>query len=344
MNPVYLLALLLGVLLGPATGIVGEGTLRALAPVAALGVGWIGAAFGARLQWRVVRRIPAPWWRVGAVHAGAAFLMVGAAAVGLALVIPALRATWRPLSGVALVLAAIAALSGPGSGARSATLATAFGAVAFEIALALQRPTGLFLDVGGGILIGILFRGLARLTDTESAGQQSSGTMLLGVVLFGAGVGYGAGLSPFVACALATAVIVNLVPEQRRHVAQHLETWQPTISCIVLVLAGAWLGLPTLWILPAAVALVAVRIAARWVVGRYGRRLLGPATPAHDPRLARVVPGAVALALGLSFLLARTPRGPAATAVLTMVVIGVVLTRAWHARRLTASPAPAEVS
>jgi hypothetical protein len=92
------------------------------------------------------------------------------------------------------------------------------------------------------------------------------------------------------------------------------------------------------------VALVAVRIAARWVVGRYGRRLLGPATPSHDPRLARVVPGAVALALGLSFLLARAPRGPAATAVLTMVVIGVALTRAWHARRLTSSPAPAEVS
>ena len=339
MNPVYLLALLLGVLLGPASGIVGDGTLSALAPVAALGVGWIGAAFGARLQWRVVRRIPAPWWRVGVVHAGAAFLMVGAAAVALALAIPALRATWRPLSSVALVLAAIAALSGPGAGARSATLATAFGAVAFETALALQRPTGLFLDVGGGILIGILFRGLARLSD-----QLHPGTMLLGVVLFGAGVGYGAGLSPFVACAVATAVIVNVVPERRRLVAQHLEAWQPTISCVVLVLAGAWLGLPTLWVLPAAVALVVVRIAARWVLGRYGRRLLGPAAPAHDPRLARVVPGAVALALGLSFLLARTPRGPAATAVLTMVVIGVALTRAWHARRLTSSPAPAEVS
>ena len=341
MNPVYLLALLLGVFLGPATAIVGEATLRALAPVAALGVGWIGAAFGARLQWRVVRRIPAPWWRVGAVHAGAAFLMVGAAVVILALAIPDLRATWRPLSSVALVLAAVAALSGPGAGARSAMLATAFGAIAFEVALALQRPTGLFLDVGGGILIGILFRGLARLSD-----QLHPGTMLVGVVLFGAGVGYGAGLSPFVVCAVAAAVIVNLVPERRRLVAQHLEAWQPTISCVVLVLAGAWLGLPTLWILPAAVALVAVRIAARWVVGRYGRRLLGPATPAHDPRLARVVPGAVALALGLSFLLARTPRGPggAATAVLTMVVVGVVLTRAWHARRLTSSPVPAEVS
>ena len=338
MNPVYLLALLLGVLLGPATGIVGAGTLRTLAPVAALGVGWIGAAFGARLQWRVVRRIPPPWWRVGAVHAGAALLLVGAAAVALAVAIPALRATWRPLSSVALVLAAVAALSGPGAGARSATLATAFGAVAFEIALALQRPSGLFLDIGGGVLIGILFRGLARLLEPKDLGL-----LLAGVVWFSAGVGYGAGLSPFVTCAVAAAVIVNLVPE-RRLVAQILETWQPTISCVVLVLAGAWLGLPTLWVVPAAVALVAVRIVARWVVGRYGRRLLGPASPPDDSRLVRVVPGAVALALGLSFLLARAPRGPAGTAVLTMVVIGVVLTRVWHVRRLTSSPAPAEVS
>lgn len=58
MNPRVVLALLLlGVLLGPATGVLNDATLRSLAPVLALCLGWTGAAFGSRFQWRFVRQI-----------------------------------------------------------------------------------------------------------------------------------------------------------------------------------------------------------------------------------------------------------------------------------------------
>ena len=51
---------LLGVLLGPhAVGILTPELLDAMAPIASLGLGWIGALLGARLARRQVTRVPA---------------------------------------------------------------------------------------------------------------------------------------------------------------------------------------------------------------------------------------------------------------------------------------------
>jgi len=50
--------LLAGFVLGPALEVLDRATLHTLAPVAALGIGWIGAVFGAQLEWRLLRRIP----------------------------------------------------------------------------------------------------------------------------------------------------------------------------------------------------------------------------------------------------------------------------------------------
>jgi hypothetical protein len=294
--------------------------------------------------------------------------------------VPALRAAWRPAVPVVLALAAVAAVSGPGavelaartSGVRhavartlgtAATLDTALGALAFTLALALGHPHGagaaggagrvgaagwLLLALGSGTLVGMLYLGLARLRES-----QDQHVILLGTVLFGAGVGYAAGLSPFVVCAVAAALIGNLSPT-RRAVVEQLEAWEPPVYAVFLVLAGALLGLPTLWIVPAAAVLAGLRIAARWAAGRYGRRLTGDPGLPRDVGLAGIAQGGVALALGINFLLIfRGSGAPAADAVLTTVVLGIVvaqlaapvfMNRALRAPELTASPTPAEVS
>ena len=60
---------LLGALLGPGLGILDGRTLRVLDPVTALGIGWVGASFGARLEWRMLRRVSGRTWLVGAALA-----------------------------------------------------------------------------------------------------------------------------------------------------------------------------------------------------------------------------------------------------------------------------------
>lgn len=369
MNPRVVLALLLlGVLLGPATGVLNDATLRSLAPVLALCLGWTGAAFGSRFQWRFVRRIPRSVWLGSAAQAGAAFLAVAAGAALLALAVPALRAAWRPVVPVVLALGAIAAVAGPGAVdlaaraagaghalakalATAATLDAVLGTTVLMLALAIDHPRGplagpigavgwLLLTLGSGVLVALLFLGLASLREPHGITLA-----LLGVVLLGAGAGYAAGLSPFVVCAVAAGVIANRSPE-RRVVAAQLRVWEPVLYAVFLILAGALLGLRTWWIVPAAALLAAIRVAARWAAGRLGSHA--------DLGLAGIAQGGVALALGINFLLIyRDSAAPAPEAVLTTVVLGVVLAqlaapflmrRALQAPELTASPAPAEVS
>src|SRR2546429_7600550 len=76
-----------GLVLGPGIGFLSPALLRALAPVMALALGWIGAALGARFEWRYVRRIPRDVWLLAGLSAAGAF-----AAVALPPVLPA-----RPL-------------------------------------------------------------------------------------------------------------------------------------------------------------------------------------------------------------------------------------------------------
>jgi hypothetical protein len=348
---------LLGLLLGPGLGVLDRSTLRAVAPATALGIGWIGAVVGARLEWRVLRRMPRHVWRLAGVHAVAALGLTAVTAWGLTRVVPALAAAWRPTLPAVLTLAAAAMVSGPSAVAlvtkskalgRAALLDTALGAGAFALALALYHPrdpsvgpalgrfswVAVSLAASGGV--GVLFLWLARLR----ADHGELGLDLLGAMLLGAGVGYAAGLSPFVVCALAMALIVNLSP-QRRQVQGLLEGWEHAIYAVVLVIAGALLHLPTLWLLPAALVLGVVRVAARWAPIRYTRAWLTlPDLPPHLG-LANVAQGGVAVALGLSFTLAYGGSGT----LLTTLLLGVGLAQAAAGplRTLAQRPAREEV-
>ncbi len=270
-----------GLLLGPGLGVLDHATLRALAPVTALGIGWIGAAFGARLEWRFLRRIPRRVWALAALEGAAVLVVTAVAARLLTRAAPALAQVWRPTVPALLIIAATAMISGPGAvtlvaravraPARltralglAALLDTVFGALVFAFALGLSQPHRSFAGVALGWAhwvavaivssggVGALFLLFSPLWG--NANLDDLGLDLVGVVLLGSGLGYAADLSPFIVCALATALIVNLSPLKRR-VQTLLVSWEPPIYAVFLVVVGALLDLPTLWLVPAALVL-----------------------------------------------------------------------------------------
>jgi len=347
------LAVLLGIVLGPGIDLLTPAMLRTLAPVTALAIGWIGARLGAGFDWRYVRRVPRGVWLLALVSSAATLLAVAVAAWFVARLVPPLGLAWTPRLPAILALAAVAATSEPGAVARVAqavgmrrratralgrvaALETACGALAMTVPLALHRPhqpagspelgwlSWIVFAVGSSALVGLMFVSFTRLRPA----REDMSLALLASLLFGAGIGYAAELSPFVVCALAAALIVNLAP--RRHAVQRLlADGERPLSAVVLVIAGALLALPTAWILAAVPLLAALRIAAMWASVRGGRVALQlPAWP-RDAGLATVAQGAAATALGLNFFLVYGgPGAGSGRAVLTTVLLGVVVAQA----------------
>ncbi len=331
---------LVGLLLGPGIGLLDAAALRALAPVTALAIGWVGAVVAARCEWRLVRRLPWRVWVLALVEALAAFAAVALGAWALGRAVGALRAAWIPELPAVLTLGAIAAVSGPGAVAQVArglgvrqslakalahttTLHTAFGALGFTLALALYHPREpegspvlwLALALGSGVLVGILFLWLTR---QRPAGDDVA-LALLGTMLLGAGVGYAADLSPFVVCAVAALVIVNRSPaSDRRRVVALLDDWEHPIQFVFLIVAGALLRLPTVWILVAVPVLAALRVAGKWAAVRF-------APPRSNLGLATVAQGGTALALGINYYMSYDGAVGGGGAMVTTVILGIAL-------------------
>ncbi len=163
--------LLLGVLVGPGLGLLDRAGLRLLEPLVALGIGWAGALFGLRLEWRMVRRISQRTWLIGATLALPVLLTTTAMAVILARALPPLADSWgHPSLAVALALGGAlttaASQRGPRLGRRNALLDTLFGASAVVLAVALAQPhlalRSLMLTIVGGAVLGGLFAGVAQ--------------------------------------------------------------------------------------------------------------------------------------------------------------------------------------
>jgi hypothetical protein len=339
---------LLGVVLGPGIDLINRPVLSALAPITALAIGWIGAALGARFEWRYVRRIRRGTWLLAALSAAAAFAVVTLFAWLLGRLVPGLATAWTPRLPALLTLGAVAAASGPGAvtlvaravGIRksvtrafslAAALETACGALAFTLPLALQRAhpvlgrvalgwlAWLVFAVGSGALVGMVFLSLTRLRRERA----DVGFVLLATLLFGAGVGSAAELSPFLVCALAMALIVNASP--RRHTVRRvLADWEPPIYAIFLVIAGALLTLPTLWILVAVPLLAVARAAAKWAAVRYGSVALRLGGFPPNVGLGTVAQGGAAIAMGLNFFITYGSEGMGASnALVTTIVLGV---------------------
>ena len=312
----------LGFVLGPGIDFLDRPTLAALAPVTALAIGWIGAGFGARFEWRYLRRIPRSAWLLAALSSAAALIAVALTAWVATRFVPGLAAAWTPRVPAILTLGALAAAAGPGAVALvlritgvppraaravvlAATLETACAVVALSVPLALHRRSGaviawLALAVGSGGLTGMLFvwlkRGRAALSRAELT------LVVLITLLFAAGIGSAAGVSPFVTCCLASALIVNV--SARRHAVRGVlaEAERP-IHAVLFLVAGALLAFPTAWIPLAALGLWGVRAAAKWAAVRFARGPFDGARGSRNMGLATIAQGGAVVALGVSYAL-----------------------------------------
>ena len=347
--------LLLGLLLGPGLGVVDAAALRTLQPVVALAIGWTGARFGTRLEWRMVRRISTRTWLIGATLALPVLLVTTVMAWTLGRALPALVDAWgHPVVPVALVLGGAlttaASQRGPRLGRRNALLDTAFGAAAVTVGVALYHPhaalRSLALTLVAGMALGGLFVALARgglLSEPRDACIAA-----FAAILCGAGFSYVAGLSPFVVCGLEAAVLMSFSPAAVRHtVAGLLGGWEVPLYAAFLIVAGALLRPLTAWLLLAALVLALIRVLVRWVTVRFGLDQVDPvwrSLPfAPPPEFAHSVirQGAAAVALAAGFDLVRGSPGAMLVTVLLSVMAAEALATV---TLLTARPRPAEVS
>src|SRR6266699_2001947 len=246
---------------------------------------------------------------------------------------------------------------------------SAFVAAALSVTLALTVPlalhrsyaganaelgwlASLVFAVGGGALVGMAFLSVSRLRPAADLGFA-----LVATLLFGAGLGYAADLSPLIVCALAAGLIVN-TSTRRRVVREMFADWSHPLTVVVLIVTGALLTLPTAWILGAAALVALVRVAAQWGAVRLGRDVLRLDGVPRHAGLATVAQGATALALGVNFFLMYGGHGTggAGGAAVLATVVGAVavaqlaapalLTLALRAgpARLTPAPETAELS
>src|SRR5439155_294278 len=165
---------LVGLVLGPGIGLLDRAAVRALTPVTALAVGCLGAALGARLEWRLVKRVPRGVWLLCGAQALAVLTAIAASAWAITRAVPALRSAWTPILPLGLTLGAVAVVSGPVAVARAAqatgaprgtarafdlaaTLDAIFGVLAFAVIIGVSRPrdatTGLFLMMGALLVL-----------------------------------------------------------------------------------------------------------------------------------------------------------------------------------------------
>jgi len=351
--------LLLGLLLGPGLGVIDTAGLRLLQPVIALAIGWIGALFGSRLEWRMVRRVSRRTWLVGASLALPVLAATTVMAVVLARRFPGLADSWgHPSLPAALAVGGAlttgASQRGPRLGRRNALIDTIFGALAVAGAMALLHPGvgAVFRAVTLTLLVGLGLGGLfVALARTDLIPDPSeAGVAALAVILCGAGLSYAVGLSPFVVCALETAVLTSVSPPAVRHaMAGMLTRWENALYAAFLVLAGALLRPISPWVLLAAPVLAVLRLLVRWVTVRFGldqvdpvwRSLPFPPPPEFAYSAVRQGATAIALAAGFDLVRGASPGG----AVLVTVLLSVMAAEALAMRTpLTARPKHAEVT
>jgi hypothetical protein len=356
---------LVGLVLGPGINLLDQTVVTSVAPVVAFAVGWVAADFGARWEWRMARRIG--WRRAALLVAGAVatFLLVALLAWAAARLVAGLGIAWAPVGTTVTALAAVAAVSGPdalqhlartvGAPPRVATALRRAGlleAGAATLVIALTLAVGhsrhtivgvilgtlrwLALACAAGALAAVVFVALTRSM------QVGVPLALVAAVLAGAGLGWAAGLSPFVVCALAGAFIVNL-PGERRGVQAALAAWEPTLVGLLAFVAGAILAVPTPWLLAVVVLFAGARVAAKWA-GTRGAIAVEPrgALPANLG-LGLVAQGGIVMAMGVSFFLLQGETA-AGRGFVTATVLGVAIAQATAAPLLGLALAPPQLT
>ncbi len=345
--------LFLGLVLGPyVLNLLTQDTINQLFPFLGLGLGWIGFLFGLQLDLRQLRKFSLNFFILAFGQAILTFLFfLGIGWLGLTAV--------GRIDGASLLLlmgmAATACVSTPAGIALISTnfrvsgrvrdllffvasLDALVGITALQITYGLFSPegtTGEFTGISGlvwtvpalglGVICGILFLWLTR----PRPGAEELVLFLLGIAAFSAGAALQLRLSPLFVSVTMGAVVANMSPDPQR-VFKVLQDWEKPIYLVLLMLAGALLKFPTLWILPLALAYAVVRAGGKVLGSMAMVRLIPFSFPAPKRFGLGLLPqGGISLAMAISAVLtysAVTLEGMNATDLLfSIVVIGVIL-------------------
>ncbi len=341
--------LLLGMALGPVgLGLLTPEATRQLFPFLALGLGWVGFHFGLQLDMASLRRFPLTHHILAAGQAIIAFGIFFAGGLFL-LQVTGLETEASIL--LVSIAAATACVSTPAGVAMvssnflvrgnvrdlllfTASLDAGVGFLALAVTYAIFRPeavaAGLPLvphpalvgvSIGLGVVCGIVFTWLVR---SRPPGEELV-LYILGICAFAAGAALQWGLSPLLVSVTLGAVVANMVPERQRIFAI-LQRWEKPVYLTFLLLAGALLVVPTVWVGALALGYTILRAIAKGV----GAAAMVAVVPVgfEVPRrlgLGLLPQGGISLAMAVSATLLYSAGLDTEAPLFTIIVIGVML-------------------
>ncbi len=363
---------LLGVLLGPATGVLSQDVVRDLTPLVSLALGWVGMTVGTYFRLPAMALLPGAHVRIAFTEACATFALGAVLAYGLlhyaagyavaTAVIPALT-----LAAIAVIGApsAVDALALRGFGSRphfpvlqlTARIDALVGVTAFGLLLAvfhqgetapsLRPPTPTewaVINVAVGVVSGVLFHlFLGPRGELAGAPQQSRLFIALaGAIVIASGASYYLNLSPIFTSLVLGVILANTAGGERSATRALRGTQRPIYLALLIFAGAAWRGDdPSLYFIPP--AFIAIRLLARVAGGWVGGWVAAP-PELRAPGLGRglLSQGAIGVAVALNYvqvfpgLAAQTVLGAALLSVLVFEVVAAPETAAL----LEPGPAP----
>lgn len=342
-----------GFVLGPSVmGLVTADALEHLFPFVALGLGWVGLLFGLQFERDTLRAFPRALHVFAAGQALLTFLVLSAVGVGalfavgfagrtevLLVLLAAATACISAPAGIAIIssnflvrgkvremLLFVASMDAlVGITALQIIYSNYHGAGVLDFLGSVPAPVWTLLAVCVGVLCGIIFVWLTR-SQTE---MEELVLFLMGIAAFAAGAALQLRLSPLFVCLVMGVVVGNLVPDPRR-VFRVMAKWEKPVYVVLLILAGALIRFPTVWIVPLALGYALLRGGAKVVACDVMVRITKPgfSTPPFLG-LGLVPQGGISLAMALSAFLTfyglEVGGLDASQALFSVVVLGVVI-------------------
>ena len=366
---------LVGVALGPVLSVLDRQTASLLQPALTLGTGALGLLTGLWLDARGFRRADA--------RAFGAALVISLVTAGLVVGLPALVLSqapphllglddWLPgllfAGAVALVADAgpihslVAFLQAKGVApviaSRAADFSSTLAVIGFGALFCVYQggplvehrvlaPWQWFLvQLGVGVLLGLLFRGFLR----KDIAEEKLLTILIGMVIFTSGIAYYLGVSVIFTNFVLGAVLIN-TSAAAAQVLRMMASIRRPFHIVLFFFAGVFLSLDVPWWSWAlAVPYLLLRVGGRYLGGALAQRFVLPRSPPMPgPGLALLAPGGLSVAMMINFRLTYHEHRPIPevySALLVGVVVSEILaylsTRRWLIDAADVPPALAE--
>jgi Kef-type K+ transport system membrane component KefB len=338
--------LLLGLVIGPdGLNLINAEILATGVPVLNLALGWLGLILGLQLEWRSLRFLVTPLWRMVLVQAGVTVTAIlGGYLLLQHLTEPAEQGLIWP---VALAFAAVAVMVSPlpltywlhrarlrehkiQELLAAIYLSEALGILLFQVVLSLESPfrEGFLAGTNsltlwcGAVCLGVLLGLLIHLFLLYRYSTNELVAVVVGLLFLTGGISAMLSLSPLFVNFVAGLVVANS-SDRRESVLNVLAHMERPVFIILMVLAGAS------WVLPAKAMWSVLAVCflwyflVKWLAGVVGSGF-APWT-VHNRwsfGLAGLPQGAMAVALALSFSRLYSPH---ASSFLLTLVIGFIL-------------------